>query len=98
MENVVLNMTLGSMIQYTVTATDNNGDDLSMKVDGLPAGATTTRTGNSLTFSWLVNSTEPVCIWRQFTVSTHQPMKLFMVDLTVLTYLAVLLVMVNVQW
>lgn len=55
-------MTLGDVFTYTITATDANGDDLNIEVEGLPVGATTTRNLNSLTFSWLVDSTDQVCI------------------------------------
>lgn len=58
-EDVVFNMTVGEVFQYTITATDPDRNDVSIQVEGLPVGATATQSANSLTISWLVDSTDP---------------------------------------
>ena len=56
----VFNLTLNSPFEYTMSATDENGDALTIRAEGLPAGATATQSGNSLTFRWLPDNTNPV--------------------------------------
>ncbi|XP_028401634.1 mucin-like protein [Dendronephthya gigantea] len=58
-EEAVFNFTLGSLFEYTITASDANEDAFTIRVDGLPTGATAVQTGNSLKFSWLPNNTNP---------------------------------------
>jgi hypothetical protein len=59
-EEVAFNLTLGSLFEHTLSATDANGDTLTIRAEGHPAGATITRNGNDLTFSWLPDHTNTV--------------------------------------
>ena len=59
-EEAVFNLTFNSLFQYTLSATDENGDTLRIRAEGLPAGATATQSGNSLTFTWQPDNTNPV--------------------------------------
>ncbi len=59
-EDAIFNLTLGSLFEYTISATDGNGDSLNIRAEGLLAGATATRNGDSLTFSWTPNNANSV--------------------------------------
>ena len=58
--DVVFNLTLDEEFEYTISATDEDGDNLVFPPPDLPPGATLKTRGNSLTFRWFVNTTQAV--------------------------------------
>ena len=56
-----INVTLGETFTWVVEAEDADDDELIFDVPNSPPGSSYTTSGNQLTFTWLVNSVEPVC-------------------------------------
>ena len=68
-------MTLGQTFSLTLTAEDPNDDELTFDVPNLPPGASFTSSGNQLNFVWLVDSAEPVCIYKPSTCNIYRMAK-----------------------
>ncbi|XP_028400186.1 LOW QUALITY PROTEIN: mucin-like protein [Dendronephthya gigantea] len=57
-DDVVFNFTLGEVFEYTISATDEDGDSLVFPPPDLPPGATLEINETSITFRWRVNTTQ----------------------------------------
>ena len=71
-------MTFGERFQFTLFPVDIDGDSVTVRVEGLPTGATfNEQSGNTWKFEWTVDSIEPVCYMYKvvFTVSSFDIIK-----------------------